>query len=344
MKRLARESVLLLALVGLPGCASSSWIKRAPEQDRDFKYYVGRSYDAQTKAEGLDVARDEAKSRAVEENFGARYKFQRDVHEEVDSSQVVDRSRAVSRTVHLESFEELEVHQEEIDEEKYNTFVLFRYPKKAIETERARLATVPQLDEKMEFAPVDVLRRNPAAIPAGESHRALNSTFVLGFGGGFSGSTMAEVDTSGAGFSVHGEVRLSRYVGLQTALQLGGKTVTYTNGNLAIQTTQVGISVPVFFSSADRVSWSPYLAPGLSGIRTGFEFQGARGTTSGASKSQAGASLDCGVQIRLSAEERSGFTVRSQIGLFRPLINSERVTGKTSAQGQLLLNWEFFQK
>jgi len=122
----------LTVMTLIEGCASTSWIKKTPHEDGRYKYYVGRSYGAKSPTEGFEVARADAKIRAIEENFGTQIKFQTDIHETIDAAQVIARSRAISRSIHLDGFEEVERHQEEIEEDLYNTVVLYRYSKAAI--------------------------------------------------------------------------------------------------------------------------------------------------------------------------------------------------------------------
>jgi hypothetical protein len=327
-----------MALV-IQGCATS-WVKRTPHEDDHYRFYVGRSYNVKSPSDGLDAARADAKMRAIEESFGAQVKFQRDTHETIDAAQVIERSRAISRSVHLEGFEEVEVHQDEIDDDLYNTAVLFRYPKSAIRAEKERLGKNPEKDEEIKFDHVD---STPRARESGIDHRAIQSTFVFGLGLGGSSPTMREVDNSVITFRLQGEMRLSRYVGLNVSTEFGGKSITYTNGTLGVSRTEIALGLPIYFTSADRSSWTPFIEPTFLVAGTGINFADSSGTTtSSTSKWQFGAGVNLGTQIRFLAGDWGGLSIRPQCGA--NYLTGSGVTTAPAFQGGLLLQWEFFKK
>jgi hypothetical protein len=325
------------------GCASTPWTRRTPEPDSHYKYVVGRSYDSHDKEQGLALARKDGQKRAIQENFDSKSGFQEDVHEETDGSRVIDRSRTISRNVNLRGLEEVEIHQDEIDDGIYNSAVLYRYSFRAIDEERHRLATTADETKDIQFPEVDTTPNRKPAQTAPE-HRVIESTFVLGLGASFSSATMKQVDNGSANFRLLGEMRLNRYVGLDTFLDLGGKTITYPNGGLSVSNTEFGVGLPVYFSSADRASWTPYLEPTIQATHSGFSFADTYADpASSASKWQVGMGANLGVQIRFYAGEGGGLSLRAQGGIFEPVINSEAVTPKLAGQGAVLLQWEFFK-
>lgn len=339
-----RVSLLIFGLVCvalLQGCATTSWVKRTPQEDSRYKYYVGRSYNARSATDGLEAARADAKAKATEENFGAQVAFQRDTHETIDAAQVIERSRVISKSVHLEGFEEVEVHQDESDEGHFNTAILFRYPKAAIETERQRLAANPQSEEAIKFDPVDT---TPKPHPTTVDHRAVQSTFVIGAGVSGQGTTMSDVDNSTVNFRLQTEWRLSRSVGLDVFGEFGSKSITYTNGTLKMDKDVLGLGVPLYWSSADRSSWTTFVEPTVQAFRTGFSYSDTSGgNASSISKWQFGPGINIGAQVRYLSWERSGLSVRPQVGIMSPMATSG-INGATAVQGALIFQWEFFNK
>lgn len=331
---------MLCAALLTQGCASTAWIKRTPQQDGQYKYYVGRSYHAKSPTEALEVARADAKIRAVESNFGVQFKSQTDSHETIDAAQVIARSRAISKSVHLEAFEEVESHSEDVDDDQFNGAVLFRYSKTAINKEKDRLAKNPQQNEDIKFEAVDTTPRTPTRA----NHGAVLSTFVIGAGVGGQGPTMKDVDNSMANFRLQGEWRLSRYVGLDAFGEFGNKSISYTNGALAMKKDVVGLGMPLYLSSADRSSWTTFLEPTVQAVRTGFSFTDSSGnSTSSVSKWQFGPGINLGTQVRFVSWEKIGLSVRPQVGAYFPMANSG-VSGATAFQGSVILQWEFFKK
>ena len=267
----SRLAWFAVTCIAAAGCATTSWVRKTPQEDNQFKYYVGRSYNAAGASEGLSVARDDAKLRAIEENFGAKYKFQRDTHENIDAAQVTDRLRAISRVVHLEDFKELEVHQEEVDDDRFNTSVLYRYPKHKIAEEKKRLTNQKDTDEDFHFDPVDTTpaKRNSGSV----DHHVVQSTYVFGIGGSAWSASMNQADNSSGAFAAFAEMRLSRYVALNAYGSFGGKTDNYSNGALSITADSFGIGFPIYFSSADKSAWSMFFMPALQASYSDFSFK-----------------------------------------------------------------------
>lgn len=344
----ARGSLKLvgLAVFGLTmvGCATS-WVKKTPKDDDRYKYYVGRSYNNRSVNEGLNIARSDAKLRAIEENFGAHYKFQRDTHENINAAQVIDRLRAISKTVHLEEFEELEIHQEEVDDDRFNSAVLFRYPKQRISEEKYRLSTLKDAEEDFKFNSVDV---NPEkrSYTSQVDHRIVQSTYVFGIGASANSSSMNETDNSVPSLAAFAEMRLNRYVVLNAHGSFGQKINTYSDGTLVLSENTFGIDMPIYFWSADKSAWNAFLVPGIEAIRSNFSFLLSPTSTNPiaeVTKWQIGYAGSIGLQFRLLAGDTSGLSLRSQVGLFHSIKNSEAISGKTAVQGGLFISWELFR-
>jgi len=202
-----------------------------------------------------------------------------------------------------------------------------------------RLVKNPQSDEEIKFDPVDT-----TPIQRKSDHKIVQATFVVGTGLGGQGVTMTEVDNSTTNFRLQGEWRLSRTVGMDVFVELGSKSISYTNGTLAMQKNVIGIGLPLYLSSADRSSWTTFLEPTVQAVRTGFSFSDTRGNTaSSASKWQFGPGINLGTQVRFCSWEQSGLSIRPQVGIYFPMSNSG-VSSTPAFQGGLILQWEFFKK
>lgn len=329
-----------LGLASLQGCGSTSWIRQRPSDDDRFRYYVGRAFSAKSVATGIEVARADARSRVVEENFGSQIRFQRDTLESLDAAQVVERSRAVSKVVHLEGFEEIGVSHEEIEEGLFNAAVLFRYPKDAIAKEKERLMSIPQPEVDFAFAAAG-MESSPRA--PDRSHKSVNATFVFGAGVGGQAATMTDVDNAAASVRLQGEWRVSRAVGLNAVVDVGANKMTYSNGALELKKSMIGLGLPFYWSRVDRSSWTPFLEPVVQAVRSEFSFVEPSGrVTSSTSKWQFGPGVNVGLQVRFFSTEGSGLSVRPQVGVFFPTSDGG-VNSSAAVQGGLMLQWELFK-
>lgn len=339
--------ILVRTLFGLAvgafvsGCASSSWLRRRPPADSEFKYYVGRSFKANSAEDGLAAARANAKIQAIEENFGTQVKYQRDSNESMDDAQVIDRSRTISRNIQLNGFEELEVQQHEVDDSEFETAILFRYSKKDIKAEKARLARVQSTEEEINFEPIDI----PLKEKILKDRRAIQATLIVGLGaGGQFTSSIGGVDNSSLNGRLQLEWRIAKARGLSFAYEHGENATHYSNGDLIMKKSALSVGMPLYGSSVDRSAWTTYIEPAAQLVGSQFSFSNSSGSeSSGNIKWQAGPALNIGARFRFYAGDESGFSIRPSVGVFYPLTKSE-FSNEPAYQAGLVFQWEFFDK
>ena len=346
-------SVLALTLLTY-GCASPGWMKHRPPDDAQYRYYVGWSNQIHGKKEGEEAARENAISRAIEESFGTKYRYQRDTNEDINAAQVIDRSRERSRLVNIVGFREVDIHQDETDDNIYDTVALFQYPKAQIAAERERLKNTQDTDRPsdMDLGQVDSTpKRTPAsAFVTTETHNVVHSTYLFGVGACGTSATMKDANNAAAAVCLRGEVRPFRYLGIALDGSLGGSSTSYTNGSLGMDEEIFGIETPIYFSRADTSSWSPFLSPGIMAVRSGFGFADSAGNASSTvAKWQGAASADAGIFFRFfdgndQNGAKMGMTLRAVVGVLQPFASSGGITSETAFGGGIFLDWEMFRQ
>ncbi len=284
--------------------------------------------------------------KAVEEYFGTNYRFQRDTHEAIDGAQVIERSRTLSKEVALNGFQEIEVKQEEIDDDRFNTAILFQWRKKDIASEKRRLdSSKPKQGELGAFEPVDTSPvRRPSSVSQGDVHKTVEASFAVGLGLGNGSTSIAETSNSVNAISLITEFRVFNFIGLNATGSYGSKSTKYTNGSLDLSRYSLGFGAPIFFKKMDRSAVVPYLSPGLKFEKNNFDFSGTGLKSMSSEKSQTSVSIDFGVQFRLTNEVDRVFSFRLQGGVARSVQNSAGITSANEVTGKIFLVREIFNK
>lgn len=120
--------------------AQTSWTAATPKADSTYKYYVGRG-EASSEKEAFNQAVKDAYDQAARENFPAEYSYQADIYQTEESSYLTERTIFSGISARFDGFEK---EDEEIRKNKngYTVKLLYKFSKKAIAQEKARLKTV----------------------------------------------------------------------------------------------------------------------------------------------------------------------------------------------------------
>lgn len=120
--------------------AGPSWTEITPKADSEYKYYVGRG-EASSEKEAFNQAVKDAYDQAARENFPAEYSYQADIYQTEKSSYLTERTIFSGISARFDGFEK---EDEAIQKHKngYTVKLLYKFSKKAIAQEKARLKTV----------------------------------------------------------------------------------------------------------------------------------------------------------------------------------------------------------
>lgn len=145
MKKLFHSLATCLALglvvgseLGWAKAARPDWTLTPPRADGVYKYYVGRAFEESSEVEAWRVAKDFAQEMAIRENFGTETEISATSYESLGQAGIDRRMKELFPKVRLVDFEQIDQWIEK-DRKKISTWLLFRYPIKAITAERARL-------------------------------------------------------------------------------------------------------------------------------------------------------------------------------------------------------------
>lgn len=127
-------------LIPLFADAEPAWTEATPKADSEYKYYVGRG-EASSEKEAFDQAVKDAYDQAARENFPAEYSYQADVYQTEKSSYITERTIVSGISARFDGFEK---EDEAVQKNKkgYSVKLLYKFSKKAISQEKARLKTV----------------------------------------------------------------------------------------------------------------------------------------------------------------------------------------------------------
>lgn len=118
------------------------WIERPPQDDSQYRFYVGRASDSSTEAAGFTDAFRTAEEAAIRENYGFRTQIQKDQYSDQTSDVLLNRISESSVPVQLVGFEQVDSYRLEDSKHRWSVWVLYRYPKAEIQSERARLKSL----------------------------------------------------------------------------------------------------------------------------------------------------------------------------------------------------------
>lgn len=154
--RIQLLKLLLVLLFGLlltlrnAWAQSPEWVTEIKREDHTFRYYLGRASNAANEAEAFNQATRDAYEQAIAENFGIRTRVDTESYESGSELSLTRRANALSKEVELHDFEQMQSQVEE-KSEKYSAWVLYRYPKVAIELEKFRLEKIKNEEKQIVF-------------------------------------------------------------------------------------------------------------------------------------------------------------------------------------------------
>lgn len=119
------------------------WVKASKPSDSQYKYYVGRSSPLSSEEAAYLAADKNAREIAIRENFGSVMQIDSTTIDTIENSQSLTRIQEKSRVVNLYGFETEDSYLLESKDEKgnktYVRWILYRYLRSAIESEKKRL-------------------------------------------------------------------------------------------------------------------------------------------------------------------------------------------------------------
>lgn len=122
-------------------CAEApDWVRRGRAADSVYKYYVGRSSASASEQVGFAEATREAYEQAIRENFGFKTRIQSDAYESSSSVLSTKRVQVLSEDTRVYGFEQIDSFAQ-VRNEKWDVWILYRYPLAEISREKSRLAT-----------------------------------------------------------------------------------------------------------------------------------------------------------------------------------------------------------
>lgn len=133
------------------------WVTKFQHEDSTHKYFIGRSSGAPSEAVGVSEATRDAIEQSILECFGFKTNVSRDTYETGDKAATTKRFQEISRDIQMRGWEQMGVYAEERDG-RYSAWVLYRYSKTEIASEKARLASVKEEEKTIKF--------NDAGIPS----------------------------------------------------------------------------------------------------------------------------------------------------------------------------------
>ena len=129
--------LVLLTITGVEASEPPHWIKSRPSANSTYKYYVGRASRANTEKHGIEIATQDARIQAIQENFGIETQVSKQVKETLTDTDYKKDYEETSARIRMFGFEQLKIHTEDGPKGK-DVWVLFRYPVAEIGKEKKR--------------------------------------------------------------------------------------------------------------------------------------------------------------------------------------------------------------
>lgn len=137
-------ATIVASLIGNKALARPNWISTPPDEDQEYKYYVGRSEPADTEGEAFRMAARNAYEEALRENYGVALEVSTSTFESESSLEIVRHLNESSKKVIIENFKQVDSHREILDGGQIVVWILYKYSKVAISNEKTRLSAEPQ--------------------------------------------------------------------------------------------------------------------------------------------------------------------------------------------------------
>ena len=128
------------------------WIDSRPSANQTHKYYVGRASRANTEKHGIEIATQDARIQAIQENYGIETRVSKRVKETLSDTDYKKDYEETSARTRIFGFEQLKIYSEEGKKGK-DVWVLFRYPIVEIQKEKKRQRKLArELSKKVNFS------------------------------------------------------------------------------------------------------------------------------------------------------------------------------------------------
>ena len=125
------------------------WVLGRPPPTRVFKFYLGRSGSEKSERDALREAMNDATEQATRENFGFYTQVQSESTETLKETRYSKRTSEESERVRFVEFEQINLLITN-DRDRSVAYVLYRYPVRQIDAEKARLKRLLKSREKPE--------------------------------------------------------------------------------------------------------------------------------------------------------------------------------------------------
>jgi hypothetical protein len=149
--------LIVLGIIGTlkarGGAERPDWTAHIPQESAGNRFYVGRSSNASSEAEGFNLATRDALEHAILENFGFQTRVERESFEAMDKISALKRAEEVSRKIEIHGFEQVDSYKEGSGT-GISVWVLYRYSAAAIAREKARLAQARDSDAMPAFSEI----------------------------------------------------------------------------------------------------------------------------------------------------------------------------------------------
>ncbi len=129
-------SIFLFAYANFAQCEGKEQTNINSSQ---YKYYTGRGSSSKSSAEAAKVAEEDARSKAVKDNYGSSFRVQQSNFIDLQQSISETRTEEFSQSTYLKGFERIKEKVEKNSLGLYEVQIDFRYSRIEIENEKKRL-------------------------------------------------------------------------------------------------------------------------------------------------------------------------------------------------------------
>ncbi len=140
--------IVLLCFFSCSTIPRPDWMANVPK-NQEFKFYVGRAYQAKDKKEGSIIAIQDAYYQVIRDNFGIKTKLYKKLTETLSTVDFEKKTYEASSEILFRGLTQEGVFFER-ENRKINSWILFKISKKSITEEVERLRHIAQKKEKEE--------------------------------------------------------------------------------------------------------------------------------------------------------------------------------------------------
>lgn len=180
---------------------------KVPKKDTYYSYYLGAAQGSKIKQAGINNATINAYEQAIEENFGIFLNITKTSCETLSGIKHKTRIRAASPDIKVVGMEIIKENHTLLQDNKYNTQLLFRYPNKEIKLEKERLKNITISIVRMPAVSEDDCKEVKKKVIKKKPKRTI-SNWRMGLWFGMSESPVDDfgINSSFVGLSAHRKV------------------------------------------------------------------------------------------------------------------------------------------